>query len=286
MNRFDAFRALHHAERPLFLPNAWDRASAAALAARGFPAIGTTSLGVAAAAGLPDATGATRETTLRLARDLVRLPVLVSVDIEGGFGSAPEDVAAFAADLERFGVAGVNIEDGRPGGAGLTDPALQSERIAAIKRSAPGLFVNARTDTYWLGTAEEDPRQETRRRAAAYLAAGADGIFVPGLVGEDAIAALAADVAAPLNVLLPPDGPGPLRLGELGVRRVSTGSLLFRAALHAAVETAGHAARGEPLPAGLPSYARAQSLSEAYAPPAGWDGSGPGTETRRPGRPG
>jgi 2-methylisocitrate lyase-like PEP mutase family enzyme len=266
MNRTDAFRALHHAGRPLFLPNAWDRASAAALAARGFPAIGTTSLGVAAAAGLPDAAGATRETTLWLARDLARLPVLVSVDIEGGFGSTPEDVAELAAELERAGVAGVNIEDGRPGGTGLTDSALQCELIAAIKRTAPGLFVNARTDTYWLGTGEEDPGPRTRRRVAAYLAAGADGIFVPGLTGEDTIAALAADIDVPLNVLLSPGGPGLPRLAELGVRRVSTGSLLFRAALRAAVETAELAARGEPVPAGPPSYAEAQGLADAYAP--------------------
>ncbi|MFE2546475.1 isocitrate lyase/PEP mutase family protein [Actinacidiphila glaucinigra] len=283
MNRFEAFRALHRAGRPLFLPNAWDRASAAALAARGFPAIGTTSLGVAAAAGLPDAAGATRETTLWLARDLVRLPVLVSVDIEGGFGATPEDVAELAADLERLGVAGVNIEDGRPGGAGLADPALQCELITAMKRTAPGLFVNARTDTYWLGTAEDDQAddraeraEETRRRAAAYLAAGADGIFVPGLADEGAIAALADGLGAPLNVLLPQGGPGLSRLAALGVSRVSTGSLLFRAALHAAVDSACRALEGAPLPAGLPSYADAQDLAAAYAPPS----------TRRPGRPG
>ncbi|MFF3255322.1 isocitrate lyase/phosphoenolpyruvate mutase family protein [Actinacidiphila glaucinigra] len=275
MNRFEAFRALHRAGRPLFLPNAWDRASAAALAARGFPAIGTTSLGVAAAAGLPDAAGATRETTLWLARDLVRLPVLVSVDIEGGFGPTPEDVAELAADLARLGVAGVNIEDGLPGGAGLNDPALQCELITAIKRTAPGLFVNARTDTHWVGT-PEDPRDETRRRAAAYLAAGADGIFVPGLAHEGPIAALADGLGAPLNVLLPQGGPGLSRLAALGVSRVSTGSLLFRAALHAAVDTAGRALEGAPLPAGLPSYADAQDLAAAYVPP----------ETRRPGRPG
>ncbi|MEU1541691.1 isocitrate lyase/phosphoenolpyruvate mutase family protein [Actinacidiphila glaucinigra] len=275
MNRFEAFRALHRAGRPLFLPNAWDRASAAALAARGFPAIGTTSLGVAAAAGLPDAAGATRETTLWLARDLVRLPVLVSVDIEGGFGPTPEDVAELAADLERLGVAGVNIEDGLPGGAGLADPALQCELITAIKRTAPGLFVNARTDTHWLGT-PEDPRDETRRRAAAYLAAGADGIFVPGLAHEGRIAALADGLDAPLNVLLPQGGPGLSRLAALGVSRVSTGSLLFRAALHAAMDTAGRALEGAPLPADLPSYADAQDLAAAYVPP----------ETRRPGRPG
>ncbi|MFF7215322.1 isocitrate lyase/phosphoenolpyruvate mutase family protein [Streptomyces sp. NPDC008238] len=275
MNRFEAFRALHRAGRPLFLPCAWDRASAAALAARGHPAIGTTSLGVAAAAGLPDAAGATRETTLRLARDLVRLPVLVSVDIEAGFGGTPEDVAELAAGLARLGVAGVNIEDGRPGGAGLTDPAAQCALIAAVKGAAPGLFVNARTDTYWLGTTE-DPRDETRRRAAAYLAAGADGIFVPGLADDGDIASLAADLDAPLNVLLPPGGPGLPRLAALGVSRVSTGSLLFRAALHAAVDTAGHALHGAPLPAGLPSYADAQGLADVYVP----------QETRRPGRPG
>ncbi|MFI2302428.1 isocitrate lyase/phosphoenolpyruvate mutase family protein [Actinacidiphila glaucinigra] len=275
MNRFEAFRALHRAGRPLFLPNAWDRASAAALAARGFPAIGTTSLGVAAAAGLPDAAGATRETTLWLARDLVRLPVLVSVDIEGGFGPTPEDVAELAAGLERLGVAGVTIEDGLPGGAGLNDPALQCELITAIKRTAPGLFVNARTDTHWLGT-PEDPRDETRRRAAAYLAAGADGIFVPGLAHEGPIAALADGLGAPLNVLLPQGGPRLSRLAALGVSRVSTGSLLFRAALHATVDTVGRALEGAPLPAGLPSYADAQDLAAAYVPP----------ETRRPGRPG
>ncbi|MET9880942.1 isocitrate lyase/phosphoenolpyruvate mutase family protein [Actinacidiphila glaucinigra] len=278
MNRFEAFRALHRAGRPLFLPNAWDRASAAALAARGFPAIGTTSLGVAAAAGLPDAAGATRETTLWLARDLVRLPALVSVDIEGGFAATPEDVAELAADLERLGVAGVNIEDGRPGGAGLADPALQCELITAMKRTAPGLFVNARTDTYWLGTAQDDQAddqaddraeraQETRRRAAAYLAAGADGIFVPGLADEGAITALADGLGAPLNVLLPQGGPGLSRLAALGVSRVSTGSLLFRAALHAAVDTAFRSREGAPLPAGLPSYADAQDLAAAYAPP-------------------
>src|SRR4051812_42639239 len=101
------FAGLHHRPRePLLLPNAWDHASAAALAARGFPAIGTTSLAVAAAAGLPDGQAATREHTLRLARTLGSEPYLLSVDAEDGFGEDPDDVAALATELWAAGVAG------------------------------------------------------------------------------------------------------------------------------------------------------------------------------------
>ncbi|WP_174514876.1 isocitrate lyase/phosphoenolpyruvate mutase family protein, partial [Streptacidiphilus anmyonensis] len=118
----DAFRALHH--RPgelLLLPNAWDHASAASLAAAGFAAVGTTSLGVAAAAGLPDATGATRAETLRLARVIGRGAFLLSVDIEGGFSDDPGEVAALAVELSEAGAVGVNLEDGRADGS-LTPP--------------------------------------------------------------------------------------------------------------------------------------------------------------------
>ncbi len=97
------FHAAHHGDVPLLLPNAWDFASAAALAAMGFESIGTTSLGVAAAAGLPDAAGLTRDVTLALARALVALPAHITVDIEGGFSEAPEEVAVFASRLRRSG---------------------------------------------------------------------------------------------------------------------------------------------------------------------------------------
>lgn len=220
------FARLHRGPEPLVLPNAWDVASAHALVEAGFAAIGTTSLGVAAANGVPDATGQALAPTLALARNLAELPVPVTVDIEAGFGADPADLAA---ELSVAGIAGVNIEDGR--GSDLADPDEQAELVAGLKRGAPELFVNARVDTYWLGCRQA----ETRARAERYVAAGADGVFVPGLTEPDAIAALAAALPVPLNVLAQlPVG----RLGELGVRRVSTGSLLFRVALDAAVAAA------------------------------------------------
>ncbi|MEV8306378.1 isocitrate lyase/phosphoenolpyruvate mutase family protein [Streptomyces flavidovirens] len=257
---YDAFRALHHRPgTPLVLPNAWDHASAAALAEAGFEAIGTTSLGVASAAGKPDATGTARDETLHLGRRLARLPVPVTVDIEGGFGADPAEVAELAADLVRAGVAGVNIEDGRPDGT-LAPLAFQRELISAVKEAAPALFVNARTDTYWL------PGQvdETARRLSAYQEAGADGLFVPGLQDESVIAALTAEHEAPLNILYAPGRLTVARLAALGVARVSTGSLLFRAAVQHAVDVAGTVARGEVDAVGVPAYAVADGWADAY----------------------
>ncbi len=267
-DRCARFHGLHHRPgRPLLLPNAWDRASAAALVERGFTAVGTTSLGVAAAAGLPDAAGATREQTVALALDLVRLDAMISVDLESGFGSTPEEAAELAAGLAAAGVAGVNIEDGRPDGT-LADPGYQSALIAAVKERAPRLFVNARTDTHWQAGADRPPSAaETLRRAEAYLRAGADGVFVPGLADEDRIAGLAADLAAldaPLNILIAP-GLTVARLADLGVRRVSCGSLLFRAALRAAVDTAWALAHPDAEPGPLPSYAEAQALADRFS---------------------
>jgi len=257
-----AFRALHRRGRPLLLPCAWDHASAAALVAHGFAAVGTTSLGVAAAAGLPDATGAAREQTLALGRRLARLPVPVSVDVEGGFGEDPDDVAALARELADAGVAGVNVEDGLPDGR-LADPVRHAEKIAAVKEAAPALFVNARTDTHWL--AAEPTTAAALRRARTYLEAGADGVFVPGLAEEDAIRALADGLDAPLNVLFAPGRHTYERLAGLGVARISLGSLLFRAALQRAVALAASIAdpaAGAPEPL---SYEQARALADPWA---------------------
>ncbi|RKS05318.1 2-methylisocitrate lyase-like PEP mutase family enzyme [Nocardiopsis sp. Huas11] len=259
MTRFEEFRDLHRTGAPLVLPNAWDLASAAALAEAGFRALGTTSLGVATAAGLPDAQGDTRAETVRLAHGMVRLDALVSVDVEGGFGDEPEAVAALAAELAGAGVAGINIEDGRPDG-GLRALDAQCALIEAVKDAAPDLFVNARTDTHWL----PGHAALTAERAEAYRAAGADGVFVPGLTDASAIADLVGALDVPLNILYSPAGPSLRALTDLGVRRVSCGSLLFRAALHATVATARAVARDEPVPAGLPGYAEAQALADAY----------------------
>ncbi|MCT2589757.1 cytochrome P450 [Streptomyces sp. N2-109] len=267
MDRFEEFRLLHRAGVPLLLPNAWDHASAAALAGAGFRAVGTTSLGVAAAAGKPDGVGGTREETVRLACALTRLDALISVDIEGGFSERPEQVAALAAELAGAGVVGVNIEDGRADGT-LAGQGRQCALIRAVKDAAPALFVNARTDTHWLPGPGH--AAQTAGRVAAYQQAGADGVFVPGLQDGPAIAELAAGLEVPLNILHSPTGLSLPALAELGVRRVSCGSLLFRAALGAAVATAEAVERGTSLPAwpggstGIPSYAQAQALADEY----------------------
>lgn len=237
-----AFRDLHHADEPLLLPNAWDVASASVLVQQGFAAVGTTSLGVAAAHGRPDAAGATRHETLALARSLVGLSVPISVDIEAGFGESP---VALAQELNAIGIAGVNIEDGR--GTDLEARAQQSAFIAAFKSAAPELFVNARVDTHWLGVRTS----ETLTRARAYVDAGADGVFVPGLSSPSEIEKLVAQLGrVPLNVLaqLPF-----AQLRDLGVRRVSTGSFLFRSALTQAARTAVAYRMGEAIPAAMSS---------------------------------
>ncbi|MEU1181027.1 isocitrate lyase/phosphoenolpyruvate mutase family protein [Streptomyces sp. NPDC005820] len=256
------FAALHHAGPPLLLPNAWDHASALALAGLGFPAIGTTSLAVAAAAGLPDGESATRDETLRLALVLGSQPFLLSVDAEDGFSEDPDEVGEFARRLAAVGAVGVNLEDA------LGPADRHAAKISAVKRAAPGLFVNARTDTYWLGRkADEGERwRETLTRLDVYQQAGADGVFVPGLTDPARIADLAARLDAPLNVLFSPAGPTVPRLAGLGVRRVSLGSLLYRRALGAALEAVTEIRAGRAPEGRTPSYGEVQTLGTPDPP--------------------
>lgn len=244
------FRALHGgSDLPLLLPNAWDVASALAFADAGFPAVGTTSFGVAAAAGEPDGGRASRDATRTLARRLSRLPVYVTADIEDGYAEDPGQVADYAACL---GVDGVNLEDSSDGV--LVDPALHAAKVAAVKSRAPGLFVNARVDTYWLG--QDAGVEASLARALAYVEAGADGVFFPGATAPADLRALTAGTPVPVNVLLVP-GLTLAELGALGVRRVSTGSLPYRAALDAAVSVATDARAGR-TPAKATPYAAMQ----------------------------
>ncbi|MET9390610.1 isocitrate lyase/phosphoenolpyruvate mutase family protein [Streptomyces sp. NPDC006624] len=246
-----AFAALHHAEEPLLLPNAWDCASALALAGQGFRAVATTSLGVSAVAGLPDAAAATREETLRLALALGSAPLLLSVDAEGGFSEDPDEVAEFARELYAAGAVGINLEDG------LGPAARLAAKIAAVKRAVPALFVNARTDTHWLGDGDS---ADTLSRLDAYQQAGADGVFVPGLTDPHRIAALVRRLDVPLNVLYTPTGPPVAHLADAGARRVSLGSLLYRRALGAALEAAADIRAGRTPTGPAPSYADVAGL--------------------------
>jgi 2-methylisocitrate lyase-like PEP mutase family enzyme len=246
------FLEMHHRDAPLVLPNAWDHASAVLLWHAGFLAIGTTSLGVAAARGVADASGAAREATRSLAASLRRLPCPISVDVEDGYSEQPGDVARYAAEL---GVAGINLEDSSHGA--LIEPALHAAKVAAVKERCPDLFVNARVDTYWLG--QRATVGETVTRALTYLDAGADGIFVPGDLELADLATICAEVPAPVNALASTRHPVPA-LAEVGVRRVSTGSLLYRAALQHGVRTAIAVRDGEVAPAVM-SYAEVDGLA-------------------------
>jgi 2-methylisocitrate lyase-like PEP mutase family enzyme len=250
------FRDLHDGELPFLLPNAWDVASALAFLDAGFPAIGTTSFGVAAAAGHPDGGRSTRDATAVLAAQLGRLPVPISADIEDGYDDDPDAVAGYVAAL---GSAGINIEDSSAGR--LIAPDAHAAKVAAIKRVAPHVFVNARIDTYWLG--QDATVAATLERAAAYVEAGADGVFVPGATDPAELRELGAAIPVPLNVLVVP-GLSLTELGALGVRRVSTGSLPYRAAVDAAVRVATSVRNGDVVPSATP-YPEMQARLADYA---------------------
>ncbi|MFI0983081.1 isocitrate lyase/phosphoenolpyruvate mutase family protein [Streptomyces sp. NPDC021093] len=217
-------RSLHTTPKsPLLLPNAWDVASALLVEEAGASAVATTSAGVAWSLGAPDGDALDRDRALDLiARIAAAVRVPVTADIEGGFADTAEGVGETVAAVIAAGAVGVNLEDG------TRDPAEQAGRIAAARaaadKSGVPLYVNARVDTYLFGLGEESGRlAETIRRMHAYVAAGADGVFVPGVTDPETIAALVAAVDVPLNVLAGPGAPTAAELAELGVSRVSLG---------------------------------------------------------------
>jgi 2-methylisocitrate lyase-like PEP mutase family enzyme len=250
------FRALHQGDKPLILPNAWDVPSALAFREAGFEAIGTTSFGVASSLGRPDGGRSTKDANLTLARALAGLGCHISVDIEDGYDDDPGQVADYVAQLP---AAGVNIEDSSA--EKLISPETHAAKVTAIKLRSPEMFVNARVDTYWLG--EDATIAETLARATRYVDAGADGIFVPGVTDPGEIRELTAKIPVPLNVLVIP-ALSPAELARLGVRRVSTGSLPYRAALHAATEVALAVRDGRDVPQGTP-YPEMQARLVDYA---------------------
>jgi 2-methylisocitrate lyase-like PEP mutase family enzyme len=166
-----------------------------------------------------------------------RVDVPVTADIEGGYGSgAPSDVAETVRAVAGLGVAGINLEDS-PGrdGQKLLDPEAQAARIAAARGAARAagceLVINARTDVYMFGVGAPESRlAEVVRRSAIYRAAGADCVFVPGVIDRDTIAALVSGIGGPLNIMARPGAPSTAELGVLGVARVSVGPLITQAA--------------------------------------------------------
>jgi 2-methylisocitrate lyase-like PEP mutase family enzyme/methylphosphotriester-DNA--protein-cysteine methyltransferase len=248
----ELFRALHR-RAPLLLPNVWDASSAALAQAAGASALATTSAGIAWAHGLCDGQRLTREQMVRSVQGVVRATDLpVTADIEGGYGTgSPADVAETVRAVILAGAVGINLEDAPgQGGQSLLSAEVQAERLRAARAAAQslgaGLFINARTDVFLAQVGPAQSRlQEAVRRADLYLAAGADGVFVPGVSDEAMIASLAQSISGPLNVMAGPGSPDVQALGRLGVARVSLGPALALAALGAVraalAEVLGHA---------------------------------------------
>ncbi|MCE3288480.1 MAG: 2-methylisocitrate lyase [Caulobacter sp.] len=232
------FLALHRAPRGFILPNAWDAGSALLLAAEGFPALATTSAGIAFSLGRPDyavedpALAVSRQAMLARVAEIVEVsPVPVNADLEAGWGDAPEAVAETIRLAVAAGAAGGNIEDVKQGG-GLFDEDLAVERIAAARAAAgPDFVLNARTDPFQ--TTMDDPLAEAIRRGTRFLEAGADCVFVPGVGDLASIRTLVAELPGPLNLvagLTAMEG-GVRTLLDLGVQRISVGGSIARAAL-------------------------------------------------------
>ncbi|MFJ5215256.1 isocitrate lyase/phosphoenolpyruvate mutase family protein [Streptomyces sp. NPDC088354] len=229
----ELFRSLHVPGRPLLLANAWDAASARVAERAGAAAVATTSSGVSWTLGTADGGHVDPSLALALtARVAAAVAVPVSADIEGGYATGPEGVADTVRAVLAAGAVGVNIEDSFAGGPRpLRAPADQASRIAAARRAADEagvpLFVHARTDTFLRGPGDIE---ETLARAAVYLDAGADGIFVPGVTDPALVSELADGIDAPLGVLAGPGAPAVAELAAAGAARVSLGSAVAEAA--------------------------------------------------------
>lgn len=223
----EAFASLHRPGDPVLLPNAWDAGSAVVIADAGAKAIATTSAGVAWSLGVPDGAelGAERLAAV-IARITAVVGVPVSADIEAGYGN----VAATVEAVVKAGAVGVNIEDSY--GGTLLDPAEQAVRLAAARAAATDaadgarVWINARTDVFLTGSGNLD---EALERSAAYGAAGADSLFVPGLTDPAALAELAAG-PLPVAVMAGPGAPSVADLSAAGVVRISLGSVITQAA--------------------------------------------------------
>jgi 2-methylisocitrate lyase-like PEP mutase family enzyme len=234
----DLFQQLHQGPRALLLPNIWDVVSARLVEQAGFPAIATSSAAVAWVLGCPDGERISREEMAAVVARIARsVAVPVTADMEAGYGLRPEDVAATAKSVIAAGAVGMNLEDA-VSPTELIDQALQVERIRAACEAAQSagvpIVVNARTDVFLKQIGEPETRvAHTVRRLNAYREAGAASLFAPGVRDPATIGVLAREVGGPLNILAGAGAPSIAELERLGVRRVSLGASVMRAALGA-----------------------------------------------------
>jgi 2-methylisocitrate lyase-like PEP mutase family enzyme len=231
---------LHHAAEPLILVNAWDVASARIIEQAGFPAIATTSAGVANALGYADGQHVPWMDMIAAVRRIARaVGVPVTADIEAGFSDSLKELERAIEQLVEAGAVGINLEDARPrmGPRGpLYSLSEQITRIQTVREAGDKLkihlVINARTDAYWeKGPSLEQALRNAVERGQAYLRAGCDCVFIPGLRLPEHIRVAVERLQAPVNVLAGAGVPTIKELSGWGVKRISMGSGPLRAAM-------------------------------------------------------
>jgi 2-methylisocitrate lyase-like PEP mutase family enzyme len=232
------FLQLHDRRKILVLPNAWDVASARIFEDAGFPAIATTSGGIANALGYPDGQRIPRDEMLAVVHRIAEaVAVPVTADMEAGYGLTPEAVADSARQAVSAGAVGMNLEDGIPGRPDrLFEVSQQKEKIRAVVEAGQAVRVpfvlNARTDVFLHSIGPAETRlAHALERLNAYREAGAQCVFAPGVADERTIAELVRGLEGPLNILASAGSPAIPTLERLGVARVSLGSGPMRATL-------------------------------------------------------
>jgi 2-methylisocitrate lyase-like PEP mutase family enzyme len=245
------FRELHARDELFVMPNPWDVGSARLLASCGFEALATTSAGFAWALGKLDTQVTRDELVAHVATVAAATPLPLNVDSERCYPDEPGGVAETVALLAEAGAAGCSIEDYDPATGRIDDVEVAAERVAvaaeAAHRLAEPMVLTGRAENHLHGI---DDLDDTIARLVAYRDAGADCVYAPWLSDLGRIAAVVEAVGVPVNVLAIPGGPTIAELASVGVRRVSTGSLLGAAAYGALVEGAR-----ELLSEGTASYA-------------------------------
>jgi 2-methylisocitrate lyase-like PEP mutase family enzyme len=232
-----AFHGLHKKGDPLVLFNAWDVATAKAIA-KSSPAVATSSGAVASALGFADGEDAPFDMVTGLVSRLTAsVLVPVSIDLEAGYGDTPDAAARSATEVLKAGAIGINIEDGLVAGKRqLVVPEQHAAKIEAVREAAQkfgiDLFINARTDPFLLKFGSPDEcLNEAARRAMVYAEAGADGIFVPGLTDLALIEKFVPLTPLPVNIMVTRGIPEISDLARVGVRRVSLGPWPMMAAM-------------------------------------------------------
>jgi 2-methylisocitrate lyase-like PEP mutase family enzyme len=253
MAAVDRFRELHEREQLFLLPNPWDIGSAMLLESLGFEALATTSAGFALAIGKRDQTVTRDELVAHVAQLAAATALPLNVDSERLYPDEPGGVAETVRLLAEAGAAGCSIEDYDAAAERIENVDVAAERVGVAAEAARGrLVLTARAENHLYGLGDLD---DTIARLAAYRDAGADCVYAPGLTDLDEIRRVVEAVEVPVNVLALRAGPSIEELASVGVRRVSTGSGLARAAYGAFV-----AAAEELRDTGTSEYA-AQNLS-------------------------